>query len=293
MTGQKVNVVGAGNVGQTLMGLLQRVKGYEIQDVLSGQIASAQQAVSRWGTGRAVADVSQMRGADIWIITVPDGQIAGVGEDIARALHGQAQRDGQTGQHGRVVAFHCSGFLAAAALAPLRDLGWHIASAHPVLTFSDPQAAMAHFDGVLCGMEGDRQAVQAVEHLFRQLGATPFPIDPKNKSLYHAAAVISNNFTVVLQAIAREAWQAAGVPDDIACKLNASLLEATCRNVIAQGPRAALTGPAARGDTAVVSRQGKDVQNWHPAAGAVYAELSAMARNLKLQGSTRGGQETE
>jgi predicted short-subunit dehydrogenase-like oxidoreductase (DUF2520 family) len=52
-------------------------------------------------------------------------------------------------------------------------------------------------------------------------------------------------------------------------------------NVLAIGPAQALTGPAARGDTAVVQAQGAIVQSWSPTAGEVYALLSQLAAELK------------
>ncbi|WP_216825732.1 DUF2520 domain-containing protein [Ruegeria sp. EL01] len=66
-----------------------------------------------------------------------------------------------------------------------------------------------------------------------------------------------------------------------------TLLQATCENVAAHGPLGALTGPASRGDTFVVSQQGKDVAAWHPAAGIIYKELSLLAQKLKADGKTQ------
>ena len=59
-------------------------------------------------------------------------------------------------------------------------------------------------------------------------------------------------------------------------------------NVAKLGPAEALTGPAARGDTAVVQRQGEVVQAWHPQVGEVYQLLSDMATKLKRTGRTQG-----
>lgn len=146
---------------------------------------------------------------------------------------------------------------------------------------------MQHFEGTLCGIEGDESAIDFIEDFLNEIGAIPFLINSDSKSLYHAAAVISNNFTVVLQAIAREAWAKSGVPDDIAKHLNTKLLQATCENVAAHGPLGALTGPASRGDTFVVSQQGKDVAAWHPTAGVIYKELSLLAQKLKADGKTQ------
>lgn len=282
MTQTSVNIVGAGRVGLTLLGLLHALPQYRIQDVVSARFASAESAVLVAGAGRAVERYSDMRLADVWVFAVPDTEISGAARELSTvpAL--------QEAQGPPPVAFHCSGFFSAEQLGPLRTLGWHLASAHPVLSFADPKTAMQQFKGIYCGVEGDPVALQVMGTLFQSMGAQLFDIHPERKSLYHAAAVISNNFTVVLQALAQEAWASASVPDDVAQQLNAGLLKATTENVIAQDPKEALTGPAARGDYAVVTQQGQDVARWHPAAGEVYNLLSVMAGNLKTNGTTRG-----
>lgn len=282
MRNTTVNLVGAGRVGQTFLGLLLALPDYTVRDVVSAHFTSAKDAVARVGAGRAVEHCGDMRPADLWIIAVPDSEIALVAQEMSKT-GAMGDTGGQT-----PVAFHCSGYHTAEELGPLRSLGWHLASAHPVLSFADTRTAMAQFKSAYCGVEGDAAALDVVRPLLQRMGANLFDIHPERKSLYHAAAVISNNFAVVLQAVAQEAWASSGVPDDVARKLNATLLRGTCENVIAQGPRDALTGPAARGDADVVTQQGKDVARWHPEAGAVYALMSVMAEHLKKDGTTRG-----
>ncbi|MES0884137.1 Rossmann-like and DUF2520 domain-containing protein [Roseibium sp. SCP14] len=285
MSRMTVNLIGAGRVGQTLLGLLGDQSDCTVQDVLSNSHSSAEKAVGFAGAGRAVRDWADLRPADLWILAVPDTQIAAVAERLANVLSIRENRG--------AVAFHCSGFCAAEQLEALRELNWHLASVHLVLTFATPKLAKEQFNGVHCGVEGDATALEVITPLLEKLGAATFPISSESKSLYHAAAVFSNNFTVVLQAIAREAWAEAGVPDDIAVKLNNSMLQATFENVSAERPQKALTGPAARGDDLVVTRQGEDVARWHPAAGRIYQEMSALARMLKSEGATQGYETSE
>lgn len=192
MSNVRVNLVGAGRVGQTLLGLLRSLPGYSIQDVLSSRLISAQNAVQNVKAGRAVEKYTRLKPADLWILTVPDSQISTTAAEIAKVFKDR-DIEGQS-----PVAFHCSGFFAADQMAPLRDLGWRLASVHPVLTFTDAATAIKQFEGTLCGIEGDKIALAFIEQLLKELGAVPFQIESENKSLYHAAAVISNNFTVVL-----------------------------------------------------------------------------------------------
>lgn len=263
-----VNIIGAGRVGRTFLRLL----GSKARDVASATRASADAAVRETGHGEA-RDLDKMRPADIWLLTVPDTQ-------IARSAQALAQR-----QLPPAIAVHCSGFHTAGIMEPLRGRGWRLASAHPNLSFADPETAARSFPGTPVGIEGNPRAVNAVEDLMTDLGAEPFCIESDRKALYHAAAVFSNNFATVLQAIAQEAWADAGVPQDIVARLNASLLNATAENVNRHGPVAALTGPAARGDIAVVEAQGARVAEWNAEAGRLYRDLSVMAARLKATGA--------
>ncbi len=263
----KVNIIGAGRVGRTFLRLLRE----DAQDVASATRASAETATRETGHGHAT-DLTQMRPADLWLLTVPDTQIASAAQTLADT------------QAPPAIAIHCSGFHTAEIMAPLRAKGWHLASAHPNLSFANPETAAAHFPGTPIGLEGDEEAVAAIDTFLTDFGAETFRIASDQKALYHAAAVFSNNFATVLQAIAREAWSKAGVPDEIAAKLNTSLLNATAENTARLGPAAALTGPAARGDAQVVEAQAEKVSDWNEEAGRLYREFSTLAARLKSTG---------
>ena len=275
-----VNLIGAGRVGQTLLRRLAARPDYVVQHVASSRIESANAAVEAVGVGKAVPGPEAMATADIWLLTVPDTMIATVADSIAAILDGTADAMPS-------VAIHCSGYHPADVMAALHKPGWLLASAHPMLSFADPETAAANFAETLCGVEGDAGAVQVAEHFLSALGARPFRIKSEAKALYHAAAVFTNNFTTVLQGIALEGWEAAGVPDDIARELQNTLLRSTVENVERFGPQDALTGPAARGDGDVVRDQGEQVSDWHPAAGRIYRDLSELASRLKKTGKTR------
>ena len=277
-----VNLIGAGKVGQTLLRCMARLPDVTIQDVASARHSSSVEAVEAVDQGHAVPALADMAAADVWFLTVPDTKIGEIAAELAETI-------GKKGKASRPqIAVHCSGYHAAEVMAPLRNLGWSLASAHPMLSFADPETAAGRFPGTWCGVEGDGPGVEAIENLLRMLGARPFPIASEAKALYHAAAVFTNNFTTVLQAIALEAWEAAGVPDDVARELNWTLLRSTVENIDRFGPQDALTGPAARGDREVVRDQGRSVSEWHDDAGKVYRDLSALAARLKTTGNTRG-----
>ncbi|WP_310628067.1 DUF2520 domain-containing protein [Limnohabitans sp.] len=273
------NVIGCGRVGQTLAALLHLHTQVQVQDLYSRSFSSAEQAAQLVGAGQPVSDLVHMRPADVWLLSVPDAQVAAAAQALAEA---------QGAKLAGSIVCHNSGFLSAAVLQPLQALGCQVASAHPVLNFASPQTGVRQFAGTPCGLEGDAPALAWLHTALTAIGGRCFEIASADKPLYHAAAVFSSNFTVVLQGIAQDAWRSAGVPSELMRPLTEALLKSTVDNVLAMGPAQALTGPAARGDTAVVQAQGEVVKRWHVPAGEVYKTLSALAAQLKREGHTRG-----
>ena len=123
-------------MGQTLAALLHQRGVCVVQDLYSRTPASAEQAARFVGAGRVAPSLAAMRPADLWLISVSDGQIADVAAQLAEA-QGQALKG--------AVAWHNSGFLSAEVLAPLQAVGASTASVHPVLSFANPASAMAQF----------------------------------------------------------------------------------------------------------------------------------------------------
>jgi len=240
MTAQRlsVNAVGGGRVGQTLLGLWHSQGVFDVQDVLTNSLASAQAACAAIGAG----------------VPTPDLPPA--------------------------MAFHCSGALDASVLAPLAALGWQTASVHCILSFASVPAAVEQFPGTPCALEGDGDACAVLRGALTAIGAQCFDVASKDKLLYHAAAVFATNFLPVLQATAEQLWLDTGVPSALIPGLRASLLRNAVANITANGPRAALTGPAARGDTNAIARQAQAVGQWDGATGAAYEALSALALRL-------------
>ena len=272
------NVIGCGRVGQTLAALLHQRGQVQVQDLYSRSFSSAEQAAKFVGAGQPVAELAQMRTADVWLLSVPDAQVGAAAQALAEA---------QGSKMAGAIVFHNSGFLSAAVLQPLQALGCHVASAHPVLNFASPETGVRQFAGTPCGLEGDASALAWLHTALSAIGGRCFEISSADKPLYHAAAVFSSNFTVVLQGIAQDAWQSAGVPPELMRPLTEALLKSTVDNVLAMGPAQALTGPAARGDTAVVQAQGEVVKQWNAPAGELYKTLSELAAQLKKHGKTR------
>ena len=274
-----LNLIGAGRVGQTLARLWTQAGVFAVQDVLTSSLASAQTACEFIGAGSPTPSLDAMRPADLWLIATTDARIAAAASALAQ--HAVAMES-----HLGTIAFHCSGALSAAELAPLAALGWRTASAHPILSFANPASACTQFAGTPCALEGHAGACEPLKAAFSAIGAQCFDVRSQDKLLYHAGAVFATNFVPVLQAVAEDAWEKSGVPQTLIPHLRASLLQNAVANITRLGPQGALTGPAARGDTAAIARQAEALAQWDPAAGAAYSALSALALRMANTSST-------
>lgn len=266
----RINVIGTGKVGETLMRRIVEADGLTLGSVFNRSADRAEGVTRRINAGQVSLTVEGLAPAELWFLTVPDDRIAETAQALARSGHAPA------------MVAHCSGFLSSEVLAPLSDLGWKTASCHPVRSFADPVLAAKGFAGTYCAIEGEASA--ALSSFVSTIGGVPFGVDPARKALYHAAAVFSNNFSTMLQAVALEAYADSGVPEHVAKALCKTLLDGAAENVAQLGPREALTGPAARGDRVVLDQQGSAVADWSADAGVLYAVASRMAERLKRLG---------
>jgi predicted short-subunit dehydrogenase-like oxidoreductase (DUF2520 family) len=183
------------------------------------------------------------RTAGLVLIATPDDAIGTVAAELAR--------DGAVGA--TQVVLHLSGLLDRLALDTLTDTGAGLGSFHPLQSIADPTTAHERLAGAFAGLEGDERALEAGERLAATLGMRAVRLAPGGKPAYHAGAVFTSNYAVVLAAVAEGLARAAGVPAADAGAVYLPLLQGTVAN-LSLGPAAALTGPVRRGDEATVRR---------------------------------------
>lgn len=262
---KNLNIVGAGRLGRTLGCLWQQHHVFQIQEVVCGTLAHAQEAVGFIGAGTAhAASADALRPAPVWLLAVGDDHIAAQ----ARALADQAAlRPGD-------VLFHCSGSQASGLLRAVVPPGVAVASIHPVRSFAHPEEVVAGFAGTVCGTEGDAAALALLHPAFEAIGGVMAPIDPSRKILYHAGAVVASNYLVTLIDVALDLYAAAGIGRDIALRALGPLMRGTLQNALEKGPEAALSGPIARGDMQTVARQYRALRDWEPDTASLYRQLA-------------------
>jgi len=236
-----VAIVGAGRMGTGLALALARA-GTEVR--LTSRRALTAPAPLRVTTFPEGPDAAWLAPAGVVILAVTDDRIHEVAQRLwdARAV-GVAH-----------TVLHCSGVLGQEALAPLVPSRAALGSLHPLQTISEPAVAPDRFKGAWAAVEGSAAAMERAEDLARRVGLKPFRITAKAKALYHAGAVFASNYLVVVEAVAQRLLRHAGLSDDDAWAALSPLVRGTVTNVLAADPRAALTGPVARGDTETILR---------------------------------------
>ncbi|MDE2429169.1 MAG: DUF2520 domain-containing protein [Burkholderiales bacterium] len=262
---KRISIIGAGKVGKVLGKTFSQHQVFLLQQILNRSIASAQGAVDFIGAAQAITTLDQMQAADVYMLTVSDDQIA----DVCTQLAGQGLLTPDS------IVFHCSGAKASTELAAALELGAAVASVHPVCSFADVDSVVANFSGTVCSVEGDGRALQILIPALECIGARVVQISAETKLLYHAGSVLASNYLVSLLDTALRAYQAAGIPADVAQAMAAPLARQSLENVFSLGAAKALTGPIARGDMRTVEKQQQVVASWDADAGSLYQAFIA------------------
>jgi predicted short-subunit dehydrogenase-like oxidoreductase (DUF2520 family) len=264
-----VSIIGTGRLGTTLAVALA-AKGYSIRSLVSRRVQNARKAAKLLDADvqvLAAKELPSLIGADVFLITVPDDQIAGVARELTEI---NADR--------RVTALHTSGALSSDVLAPLAKKGWHTGSIHPLMSVS---AAHDSLRGAFWSVEGDRTALRLGKEIVRDLDGKSFSIKSEDKPLYHAAAVMVSGNVVALFDVALEMLGECGLDRKTARAVLLPLIASSVRNLETKTPEESLTGTFSRGDVETVKRHLAALKNKELADALELYRLLGQ-RSLKL-----------
>ena len=237
-----ISIVGGGRIGRAL-GRRLREQGWKIHAVVTRSEATARRAVRFIGGGVGRGDLSPgVLSAPIVLIAVPEFAITEVVTSLASF--------GKSDWRGKTV-LHTSGALNADVLAPLHSLGAAVGSIHPLQTFSG--IGVPSLDGRIFVIEGSPRAIRVARNLTRAFGGQPLRLKSARKPLYHAAAVFAAGHMLALEEAAVQIFVSLGMKRREALKALLPLTRQVIENLERVGPRAAWTGPLARGDYSVIA----------------------------------------
>ena len=271
-----ISIIGPGKVG-TAIGVQAARAGWRVAAVGGGRPGRAEAAAEAIGRGARACSPPEAAGlGGLVLLTVPDGAIAGVCDELAAA----------EAFGGEAVVAHCCGAIGSGVLQSARErCGCSIGSMHPLQTFATVEAAMDRLAGTWCFCEGDDRAVGVLGRLAEAVGARPARIRAEDKALYHAAAVTACNYVVTLLDAAAAMAESAGISRADWLAAAGPIVRATIDNVSRVGPEQALTGPVARGDAETVGRHVEALRG----AGAGLRELYATVGQGTVQLALRKG----
>jgi len=260
-----IAIVGAGTVG-TAVGVAWVLAGHRVVS-LAGREATVERT-GVWLPGvpvRPIADA--VTGVEVVAIGVPDDALPAVVATVADAVAAG------------VWVLHLSGAHGLEVLGPIEAAGARPLALHPLQTFADVAGAIEALPGCAVAITAaDEEGSLLGERLALDLGGLPFRLADAQRPLYHAAAVFASNYLVAISGAGDALFSRAGMPDALAAMR--PLQEATLANVHRLGPRAALTGPAVRGDAGTIDRNLSAIAEAVPELVAPYVALCRTAMDV-------------
>jgi predicted short-subunit dehydrogenase-like oxidoreductase (DUF2520 family) len=247
-----------------------RELGWRIGAVVTRNQSSARRAVRFIGAGTALVGLSRrVLASTCVLIATPDGAIEEIANELARI--GGQDLQGQ-------VVLHTSGAMDSSVLHAARSCGASVGSMHPLQTFNG--VTVPPLEGKVFAIEGDPMAVRTARKIARALGAAPSQIDARNKPLYHAAGALAAGHTLVVVEAAIQLLMSLGMKRTEAMRALLPMTQQVLQNYERLGPRAAWTGPLARGDYEVVAKHSNVLQQYSEQYRDAYDALNRLAERV-------------
>jgi predicted short-subunit dehydrogenase-like oxidoreductase (DUF2520 family) len=264
-----LTIIGAGRVGRAL-GRALGESGWKIFGVVTRSKPCARRAVRFIGQGQAFAGISRQALTPKYIlIATPDSAIPHVALDMARLVAEDWK--------GKVV-LHTSGALDSRVLEPLRAFGASVGSMHPLQTFSG--FAVPPLEGRVFAIEGDPAAVRLARELIRSLGGHILQLPVSGKATYHAAASMAAGQILAVVEASTLLMMSLGIKRRDAVRALIPLTRQVLDNFERLGPRAAWTGPLARGDYGVIAAHFAALRHFPREYRSTYVHLNQLAARV-------------
>lgn len=250
--------IGAGRVAATLAGALSH-RGLPVTHVASRNPQSAERLASRL-PGCAAVEPARATAADVVFITVPDDDIA----EVASQLPWRRSQ----------LVVHCSGATEISALDAAADAGALTGGFHPLQIFSDPDRAEHLLAGSFVAIEGSRRLTELLGDVAALLRMRVLHLPQGARARYHGAASFAASFLLSMLEEAAAIWASFGIDERDALEALLPLAYGTLDAARSKGLPGALAGPLSRGDTGVVGRHLRDLDQLGPRHGALYREFA-------------------
>lgn len=267
-----LTIIGAGRVGRSL-GRALRESGWKVFSVVARTKPAARRAVRFIGQGHPFVGISgQALAPRTILVAVQDSELPSLASELARVCKEEWK--------GKVI-LHTSGALASNVFDPLRALGASVGSLHPMQTFSG--IGVPPLEGRVFAIEGDPAALRLARQMARSLGGYVLQLPVRGKAAYHAAASMSAGQVLAILEAATNLMMSIGVKRREAVRALLPLTRQVLDNFERVGPRAAWTGPLARGDFKVIAAHEAALRDFPLEYREAYRQLNRLAARVLSQ----------
>lgn len=256
----EIGFIGAGKVGFSL-GKFFVQGGVPVTGYWSRHRDSAQEAAVFTGTKRYDSMEALVKNSDVLFLTVPDGVISEVYQELRKF-----------NISGKQIC-HCSGVMTAEEAFPgILQSGAYGYSIHPLFPISSKYKVYGELTGAFFCLEGTGPHLEEWKTLLKSLGPTVQILSPEAKARYHAACAIASNLVCALVGESMDLLESCGFTASGALEALAPLMRSNMEHLLQEGPVAALTGPVERGDSTTVAKHLNCF--WDPREREMYRTVS-------------------
>lgn len=267
-----LTIIGGGRVGRSL-GRALREAGWKVFGVVARTKPAARRAVRFIGQGHPFDGISgQALAPRTILLAVQDSQLPSLASELARLCPGDWKEK---------TVVHTSGALSSDVLQPLRAQGASVGSLHPMQTFSG--IGVPPLEGRVFAVEGDVQALRVSRQIVRSLGGYVLQLPVEGKAAYHAAASMAAGQVLAVIEAATNMMMSIGVKRREAVRALLPLTRQVLDNFERLGPRAAWTGPLARGDYKVIASHEAALRDLPIEYRRAYKQLNRLAARVLSQ----------
>ncbi len=237
----KIGFIGAGKVGCCL-GQYFIFHKVDVAGYYSRSEDSAKEAANLTNTKAFPTMEEMVQTCDTLFLTVPDGQIGKVWEQLKTfPIHGK-------------VFCHCSGSLSTDIFLDIHKKNAYGYSIHPIYPFHSKQISYEQFQKAWITVEGDSKKKEEMISLFEGFGNQVKSIEKESKVKYHAAAVMAANQVIALMEGAFSLLEECHFTRKEAMQALYPLVMDNMENIWKVGTTQALTGPVERDDVTTVQK---------------------------------------
>ncbi len=264
----KVSIVGIGRAGKAVALFLDQL-GVGVHYLIDLEMKRAEELTQLIDGSSAAGPEALEFIDDTVVLSVPDDKIREV------FLHLWEKNQSPD------LFVHLSGMKDSSVFREAENEGKAVASIHPNIAFSKGTDAHLRLHKTVFALEGNDRALQIATRFFGDNQLTHIRIRREDKVLYHAAAVLSANFPVVLADCAMDIYRLIGIDENLSQELVSEYLKNAAQLVSEGLPKEMITGPAIRGDTETVASETRALEAVDESISKVYEILSSIIESWR------------